>query len=232
VSCVSAEHIPSHLNQLDGAVHTNDLEEEYALDPNNKVQIQDVICGNGGRYRWNMEHPENRRFMVVIAMNRTNYHSASTKSVKSSIIHHVVGVIRRSGGYFLRSSCNGTYYDIGDICARERVRSLLLEDNRISISSSSMKGKVRKGNEQIKPTKHKKNIRVSNGSVNQSIKHVKNIQFSKGKIASKSGSNDEFYTGSSCQQGTMMTKECTSLGLGRTVHSETTSFHPMSPYSK
>jgi hypothetical protein len=95
-----------------------------------------------------------------------------------------------------------------------------------------MKRKVRKENERIKPTEQKKNIRVSNEIVNHCINPVKNIPFPKGKIASTLGSNDEIYTGNSCLQRTMMTKECTSLGLGRVEGFEKVPIHPMDPYSE
>lgn len=86
----------------------------------------DVICGRG---KLSQNHLGNKRYLSIIAMYKKKYKNVSTtKNEKTRLSLHIVSVIRDSTppGRFLKFNPNSrTWYDVGDIYAREKVSHAL-----------------------------------------------------------------------------------------------------------
>lgn len=79
----------------------------------------DVICGRGKR---TYNHVGNRRFRLTIQLNIDGYAKAVSKLDKSLVVILIVDTIREAkGGFVKRDPKIGTWMDIGDQLAREKV---------------------------------------------------------------------------------------------------------------
>jgi hypothetical protein len=78
----------------------------------------DVLCGRG-KSNWN--HEGNVNFRDFIRQNVTRYVEAPTKNDKTAIVVQLVDEMRQRGCHFLRQDSAGTWYDIGDAQARDKV---------------------------------------------------------------------------------------------------------------
>lgn len=68
--------------------------------------------------------PGNQRFRILVDMNVERYSLAETKSDKTRIVCQIVQMIREAGGGFCRLEKDGSWYEVGDAVAREKVGSL------------------------------------------------------------------------------------------------------------
>merc|ERR1712151_67691 len=91
------------------------------------IRSKDVLCG---RDKVALGHSGNRRFQVIIAMNREKYQTPnSSKDDKTKIILDIVRLVQESGGRFLKR-CDEEdefccWYVVSDHYAREKVSHAL-----------------------------------------------------------------------------------------------------------
>ena len=83
----------------------------------------DVLCG---RDKVAYSHVGNRRFRVIVSMNRERYQSCKPREAKTRITTEIIKSIRESGGRFLqKNETTGLYEDAGDDYAHEKVSHAL-----------------------------------------------------------------------------------------------------------
>jgi hypothetical protein len=78
----------------------------------------DVCCGRG-KTNWN--HEGNVAFRNLIRKYVPRYMGESSRADKTLIVVTIVDEIRSCGGRFLKEDDEGTWYDIGDAQARDKV---------------------------------------------------------------------------------------------------------------
>jgi hypothetical protein len=76
-----------------------------------------VICGRGKDTR---SHAGNNRLRSLASTFVERYSRADSKTVKSALVFNIVTVIRQGGGHFCKYE-KGTWFEVGDRCAREKV---------------------------------------------------------------------------------------------------------------
>ena len=85
----------------------------------------DILCG---RDRMASTHIGNKRYRVIIAMNRERYQNAKTRDQKTRITNEVISTFQKSqpGGRFLKFDPNSNaWYDVGLEYAHEKVSHAL-----------------------------------------------------------------------------------------------------------
>lgn len=108
------------------ALQANDLEPEVAtssVECPPGIKQQDVLCG---RDRLSHSHPGNKRFRVIIEMNREAYQNAPNRETKTNLTIQIVEMIRQCDGRFLKQNeTTKEWEDVGDNYAREKVSHAL-----------------------------------------------------------------------------------------------------------
>jgi len=106
----------------------------------------DVICARGATVYC---HLGNRRYRDIIKMNLKQYSEAKSKMEKSRIVSIVLATIRRAspeGGFIKEES--GSWYEVGDSIAREKIgqsfRDSLHTKYRSSSKAKNSRSKARK----------------------------------------------------------------------------------------
>lgn len=95
----------------------------------------DVINGKGKAIQ---DHPGNIRFRNIVNMHRKKYQAATTrKAEKSRIASEIVLMIRSEGGRFLQHHL-GSYSDVGDAKAKEKVSHALRDRRQYSNTSTDL----------------------------------------------------------------------------------------------
>ena len=101
-------------------------QEQYPVEANGKIFPQkfDIICG---RDKNACSHVGNKRFRVIVEMNRERYQTASSREEKTKITIELISIIRscEPGGRFLKMDDNNHWVDVGDAYAREKVSHAL-----------------------------------------------------------------------------------------------------------
>jgi hypothetical protein len=117
-----SDHIPLHANsrrrrnsRLSAASGPKTGKSQLGVD----FQPSDVsvICGRGEA---NYNHEGNRWFRRHASMIVERYSRADSKAAKSALVLNVVTMIRQAGGHFCKYE-RGTWYEVGDRCARAKV---------------------------------------------------------------------------------------------------------------
>ena len=114
--------LPNAVHLLATAHSTNNaptgLPEHYQVGPN------DVVCGRGkGSYN----RPGNKKFRALVQDHVQEYVQAKTKLDKSMVLSAIVEKVREDvGGRFVKQK-KGTWYEIGDEQAREKVGHAIRE---------------------------------------------------------------------------------------------------------
>lgn len=112
----------------------------------------DVICGRGKISR---DHVGNRRFRTIVNRHKKRYRDAETKDDKTRVSLSVLDIVRNScdpPGRFLKLNLEtGTWYDVGEKGARERV-SLALRTAKDEPLKAPKPEKKRKREEKVAPT--------------------------------------------------------------------------------
>jgi len=88
----------------------------FDFKPNNAT----VLCGKGKEC---YESTGNRRFRVIARIYLESYKLATTKTEKSQVVNEVIKMVRGSGGGFVKVAPDGSYWEVGDAVAREKVGS-------------------------------------------------------------------------------------------------------------
>jgi hypothetical protein len=146
----SPEHVPLQLFQA-----SNDPMNAHELPVSGKSQLgidflpsgYSVICGRGkGSYN----HAGNHRFRELAGKSLKRYSRAQSTAERSAVFAEMVDMIHQAGGIFCTYE-KGSWFEVGDQCAREKA-SALLRDMRFKCRSSA-KGKSvgRKTKKQDKP---------------------------------------------------------------------------------
>jgi hypothetical protein len=146
----SPEHVPLQLLQA-----SNDPMNAHELPVSGKSQLgidflpsgYSVICGRGkGSYN----HAGNHRFRELAGKSLKRYSRAQSTAERSAVFAEMVDMIHQAGGIFCTYE-KGSWFEVGDQCAREKA-SALLRDMRFKCRSSA-KGKLmgRKAKKQDKP---------------------------------------------------------------------------------
>lgn len=79
-----------------------------------------------GRDKASCHHVGNKRFRVVVSINRERYQSCDSREAKTRITSEVIASIRESGGRFLKKNeTSDEYEDVGDVIAHEKVSHAL-----------------------------------------------------------------------------------------------------------
>ena len=113
------DHIPTVLHNLPSKMPRNvTYRKRKSLPPHYQPGEFDVCCGRGKRH-WN--HIGNVRFRKIIQSSVERYMDAPTKNDKTAVVVSIVDDIRNFGGNFLKEDLHGTWYDIGDQQARDKV---------------------------------------------------------------------------------------------------------------
>jgi hypothetical protein len=83
----------------------------------------DILCG---RDKVSYGHVGNKRFRVIVSMNRERYQSCSSREAKTRITDEIIKDVRECGGRFLKlNEQTNTYEDVGDEIAHEKVSHAL-----------------------------------------------------------------------------------------------------------
>jgi hypothetical protein len=106
-----------------------------------------VICGRG---KDSYNHTGNGCFRILASVYVERYSRADCKTAKSAIVCNIVTMIRQAGGHFCKKCENGTWYEVGDRCAREKVsayfRDMLHTQYRSSTKAKTTLRRVRNRN--------------------------------------------------------------------------------------
>jgi hypothetical protein len=94
-----------------------ETESGYFHEETEQLGLYDVICG---RHKAAMDNIGNRRFRVTVALSLARYKAAFTRKEKSIIIHSVAAIVRSNGGRFLQRY-KGTWAELDDKMAHEKV---------------------------------------------------------------------------------------------------------------
>jgi hypothetical protein len=113
-------NIPTRLMNLTAVLPRSTLtnRKQQSLPLNYAPTDVDVCCGRGKR-NWN--HVGNINFRKLIQDNVERYVDAPTKNEKTAVVISLVDDIRANGGHFLKQNVSGSWFDIGDHQAREKV---------------------------------------------------------------------------------------------------------------
>lgn len=110
----------------DNQQHEGQEQEQFPVEANGNIFPQkfDIICG---RDKNACSHVGNKRFRVIVEMNRERYQTARSRDEKTKITVELISTIRscEPGGRFLKMDDNNYWVDVGDAYAREKVSHAL-----------------------------------------------------------------------------------------------------------
>jgi hypothetical protein len=104
----------------------------------------DVVCAKGKAVQ---NHVGNRRFRVICRMHLERYNAATSKQEKSRIVSDIVDTIRQAspdGGFVKLDPLTGSWREVGDHLAREKVGQTLRDSLHTKYSSSTKAKKERR----------------------------------------------------------------------------------------
>jgi hypothetical protein len=105
-----------------------------------------VICGRG---KSSYDHPGNYCLRVLASAFVVDYSKAGRKLKKSAIVANVVAVVRQEGGCFCRYE-NGTWFEVGDYFAREKVSGMFRDMLHTQYRSSTKAKTTRRRDQKAK----------------------------------------------------------------------------------
>eukprot|EP00544_Gedaniella_sp_CCMP2646_P007575 CAMPEP_0202497352 /NCGR_PEP_ID=MMETSP1361-20130828/22595_1 /ASSEMBLY_ACC=CAM_ASM_000849 /TAXON_ID=210615 /ORGANISM="Staurosira complex sp., Strain CCMP2646" /LENGTH=267 /DNA_ID=CAMNT_0049128931 /DNA_START=95 /DNA_END=898 /DNA_ORIENTATION=+ len=110
----------------------------------------DVVCAKGKAVQ---NHVGNRRFRVICRMHLERYNAATSKQEKSRIVSDIVDTIRQAspdGGFVKLDPLTGSWREVGDHLAREKVGQTLRDSLHTKYSSSTKAKKERRQAEKVR----------------------------------------------------------------------------------
>lgn len=123
------------------------------LPPDFEPNSYTVICARG---KDAFNSVGNRRFRVLVDCHLEQYSMSLSKAEKSLIVSEIVETIRNAGGCFARFE-NGTWYEVGDRIAREKVGAQFRDCLHMQYRSST-KAKTARRRANRKAEKKVKNL--------------------------------------------------------------------------
>lgn len=114
---------PQRVDRNDDSVDSRDVSLRSGTAPEElpkgyHPRPADVCCGRGKK---NWRHHGNATFRRLIHSNVPAYMEATTKHDKTLVVKSIVDIVRSNGGRFLKQANDGSWYDIGDSQAKEKV---------------------------------------------------------------------------------------------------------------
>ena len=110
----SAENIDNSINQ-----------ESYNRTYVEKVGMDDILCGRGGRSN---HHVGNKRYRLVVAKMKYMYRKCAAKTMKTDVSRAIVQHCTSYGARFLKlNGSNGKYYILSEREARKKTSQALRE---------------------------------------------------------------------------------------------------------
>lgn len=107
-----------HHNNNNTMTFDKPSKQKTFLPADYKPCATDVLCGRGKEY---YHHPGNKRFRSLVELSLPGYTNAPNKLHKTMIVKGIIETIRESGSGFVREMEDGSWVEIGDHCAREKV---------------------------------------------------------------------------------------------------------------
>jgi hypothetical protein len=114
----------------------------------------------GGRGKASFDHPGNHLLRMLVSAFVVDYSQAGRKLNKSTIVASIVAITRERGGCFCRYE-KGTWFEIGDYSAREKV-SGMLRDILHTQYRSSTKAKIAR--RRVQGTRYSDNLPMDDGA--------------------------------------------------------------------
>jgi hypothetical protein len=139
------DHGPDHVSLQDSSKreHTSELSAFGPKTGRSQLGVDfqpsdlSVICGRG---KDSYNHTGNRRFRILASVFVESYSRADNRAAKSVLIFNIVTMIRQAGGHFCKCE-KGTWFEVGDRCAREKVsayfRDMLHDQYRSSAKAKT-----------------------------------------------------------------------------------------------
>jgi hypothetical protein len=121
ISGQGADHVPvpanskqTHAAKLSADVAPKTGRSQLAVDF--QPSEQSVICGRGRQHN----STGNCRFRTLAGVFVERYSRAYSKAAKAVLVFDIITMIREAGGHFCRYE-KGTWFEVGDHCARGKV---------------------------------------------------------------------------------------------------------------
>jgi hypothetical protein len=122
------------------------------------------VCGRG-KAAW--DHSGNHFLRQLVEKQVASYSSVSSKVQRSTIISAIVDKVRSRGNGFLRKEADGTWVEIGDATAREKVGQQIRDALGLKYRSSNASKQQRRAATSSKFHQALHNIMVSNTAVKE-----------------------------------------------------------------
>jgi hypothetical protein len=125
-NCVSSKELAGH-SALHDTIWTTSPNVSSLETPATTLGLNfqpgpnDVICARG---KDSFLHPGNKMFRELVKGFTSKYEAALNKSQRSCIVSDIIEKVRSMGNGFVRKEKDGSWVEVGDIVAREKVGSL------------------------------------------------------------------------------------------------------------
>lgn len=129
----------------------------------------DVICGKG---KGCFNHEGNKHFRQIVATHLASYSEANTKLAKSAIVSSIIAIVRDlspGGGFIKRDAERGSWHEVGDHLAREKVGQTIRDALHHQYRSSTKSKKKRRQVEQAKAHACMETISNRNAEISSKI---------------------------------------------------------------